>query len=143
MVDHSGADISSSSSASSPAIGGASAAGARLAVLVNGETFAPGPPANFVVQRSVGVQSVTNPEDGLFCVKPQAGAIPNNQLGRIIPTVASAYTGSVQYQAFAQYVFPRNSSCPAGTISIRTFSANSSGDLDATDNDVQFTVVVD
>ena len=138
-----GGAIATTGAGAPEAIGGGNAPDARLAVLINGEPFVPGAPADFVVQRSVGVQSVANPEEGLFCIKAQVSAIPNNQLGRIIPTVAEAYTGSAEYQSYATYVFPRHPNCPPGTISIRTYSANDLGNLNTANNDVQFTVVVD
>jgi hypothetical protein len=125
------------------AIGGASAPGARLAVMVDGNPFTAGPPADFTVNRSVGVQSVINPVGGLFCIRPQAGLFPNSQLTRIVPSIAVGYNGSGQYRAFAQYLFPRGSQCPANTFAIRTFSEDPGGTLQTDDNDVQFTVVVD
>lgn len=129
--------------AGAEAIGGGSASSARMAALINGSQFAPGPPPNFGVVRSVGVQSVSNPQAGLFCVRPDPGVIPPSQISKLIPTVAATFVGSAQFQVWAQYVSPRPGPCQVGTIGVRTFSADESGNLDNDDNDVAFTIVVD
>ena len=129
-----------SAGGSSEAIGGASST-ARLALMVNGEPFAPGGGPDFNVIRSKGVQSVTNPTEGWWCVRPTS-AIPAAQISRLVVSVESLYTGSATYENWAQYVSPRFG-CPAGTISIATFSADATGALDTADNDVAFSVVID
>jgi len=125
------------------AIGGASTSEARMAALINGSVFAPGPPPNFGVVRSVGVENVTNPEEGTFCIKPDPSIIPASQISKLIPTVTASYVGSAEFQVFAQYVSPRPNVCQVGTVAVTTFSADSGGNLDTADNDVAFTIVVD
>jgi hypothetical protein len=132
------------SSGATEALGGGSASHARMAALINGSEYnVPGPPPNFGIVRSVAVRSVTNPADGTFCIRPDPVAIPTAQVSKLIPTVAATFSGSAEYQAFAQYVTPRPASCPVGSIGVFTFSANAAGNLDTADNDVAFTIVVD
>ena len=133
------------SSGTAEALGGGSASHARMAALINGSEYnVPGPPPNFGIVRSVAVRSVTNPADGTFCIRARPGRHPHRPGVRLIPTVAATFSGSAEYQAFAQYVTPRPASCSGGERSASSPSPPTrTGNLDTADNDVAFTIVVD
>ena len=102
---------------------------ARLVVFVDGN------PSGRVIRRSVGVQSVTNPAPGRFCVNPNdaSGVSPGNT----VPIVSTEYIGTSGFDGFAQWNSSRQG-CPPGTFTISTFDASEAEPL----NDVAFTVLV-
>jgi len=102
---------------------------ARVLVHVDGQ------PSGRVIKRSRGVQSVTNPVPGRFCLRPTAasGVSPANT----VPIVSTEYIGTSGFDGFAQWNASRQG-CPGGTFAINTFDASESRAL----NDVSFTVVV-
>jgi hypothetical protein len=136
-------DKPATESAAAEAGGVAAAPGARMAVIIDGNEFAAGGPADFVIIRSVGVQSVTNPAAGTFCIRPKTSAIPTAQVGRLVPSATPIYPGTSQWRAWIQYLTPRPDACPAGTLAFYTFTENGGGALNTEDNNVAFTVVVD
>jgi hypothetical protein len=138
-----GRDKPASESATREAAAAAAAPGARMAIIIDGNEFAAGGPADFSIVRSVGVQSVTNPEAGTFCIKPKTAAIPVAQVGRLVPTATPIYPGTSQWRAWIQYLTPRPAACPAGSLAFYTFTESGSGALNTEDNNVAFTVVVD
>lgn len=108
----------------------AQAPGARLALYVQGGATA----GTFNVVRQQGVVSVTNPSDGLYCIRPVAGVAP----AKVVPSVSTEYANTAGYDGLAQWAVTRGP-CPTGTIRVMTFHVNGSGPL----NQVAFTVVVD
>jgi len=131
-----------SAAGATEALGGASAPTARMSIIVNGNAYVAGPPADFGITRSAGVAAVTNPEAGTFCIRPTAAAVPANQVGKLIPSVTVTFNGTDEYMAFAQYVTPRPPACPLGSIAVYTFTADDTGVVTAPNNDVAFSVVV-
>ena len=108
----------------------AQAPSARLAVLIDGGD---GPAPNFVILRQKGVLSVTNPQLGVFCIKPSNTKV--NVL-KIVPNVSTEFGLSNANDDTAQW----NSTpleCPSGTIEVLTFHVNN-----AHENNVGFTVTV-
>jgi hypothetical protein len=103
--------------------------GARLVAHVNGEA------SGFQLKRQEGVQTVTNPTAGRFCIRPTvaAGLVVN----KIVPSVSTDYYATLGFDAFAQWNSARHG-CPVGTITINTFDAGTG----MPQNDVAFTVVV-
>ena len=104
---------------------------ARLVVFVDGNN-----PRSRVIKRSLGVQQVTNPVPGRFCINPTdaSGVSPGNT----VPTVATEYIGTSGFDGFAQWNSSRQG-CPVGTFTVNTFDASEGTPL----NDVAFTFVVD
>jgi hypothetical protein len=98
--------------------------------------FVDGNPVGRVVKRSLGVQTVTNPRPGRFCVRPTeaSGVSPANT----VPIVATEYIGTSGFDGLAQWNASRQG-CPAGTFSINAFDASEGTPL----NDVAFTIVVE
>ena len=94
-----------------------------------------GNPGGRVVKRSFGVQNVTNPAPGRFCIRPTAesGVSPADS----VPTVATDYFGTAGFDGFAQWNSSRQG-CPVGTFAVNTFDASEASAL----NDVAFTLVV-
>jgi hypothetical protein len=103
---------------------------ARLVVFVDGNN-----PRSRTIKRAVGVQQVTNPVVGRFCVNPTdaSGVSP----GDTVPTVATEYIGTSGFDGFAQWNSSRQG-CPVGTFTVNTFDASTGTPL----NDVAFTFVV-
>jgi hypothetical protein len=103
---------------------------ARVIVFVDGNN-----PRTRVVKRSVGVQSVTNPVPGRFCLRPTAAS--GVDTADTVPIVSTEYIGTGGYDGFAQWNSTRQG-CPQGTFTINTFDASQGAPL----NDVAFTVLI-
>lgn len=104
---------------------------ARLAVLISGGTST----GSFFLRRQVGVAQVSNPDVGVFCIKPtvSSGVKPS----KAVPIVSAEYTYTVGFDSFAMWDSGRTG-CPTGNIQVNTF--DSAADTRA--NSVSFTVVV-
>ena len=110
----------------------AQAPNARLAVLIDGNN----PTGTFTVIRKKGVAMVTNPLDGVFCIKPSNAKV---NVGRIVPNVTTEwhYTKTVGYtQALWDSA---GASCPAGTIEVNAITSDAG---QTSQNDVGFSVTV-
>jgi hypothetical protein len=103
---------------------------ARVVVFVDGNN-----PRTRIIKRSVGVQSVTNPVPGRFCLRPTPGS--GVDTANAVPTVSTEYIGTSGFDGFAQWNSSRQG-CPQGTFTINTFDASLGTPL----NDVAFTVVI-
>ena len=103
---------------------------ARVIVFVDGNN-----PRSRIVKRSAGVQTVTNPVPGRFCLRPTAasGVDPADT----VPIVSTEYIGTSGFDGFAQWNSSRQG-CPQGTFTINTFDASEGTPL----NDVAFTVLI-
>jgi hypothetical protein len=110
----------------------AQAPNARLVVHVNGNDFGSG----FNIRRAKGVAVVTNPSEGIYCIRPN---VPNMALTRIVPSVSVDWTESPDNAVTAQWASNRRS-CPRGNIGIVTMNGSSGTWVDS--NNVGFTVVV-
>jgi hypothetical protein len=91
------------------------------------------------IVRSKGVQSVSNPFIGTYCIRPTAasGVSPRN----VVPVVTVDYDRSVYNEVMAQYS-DTGLDCPSGTVEVLTFDDRN---LDAAyfdSNLVGFTIVV-
>ncbi len=96
--------------------------------------FVDGNPSGRVIKRSVGVQSVTNPAPGRFCLNPSAAGVSP---GNTVPIVTTEYIGTSGFDGFAQWNSSRQG-CPPGNYTINTFDASEAEPL----NDLSFTVVI-
>ena len=103
---------------------------ARVVVFVDGNN-----PRTRVVKRSAGVQSVTNPVPGRFCVRPTVAS--GVDTADTVPIVSTEYIGTSGFDGFAQWNSSRQG-CPQGTFTINTFDASTGTAL----NDVAFTVLI-
>lgn len=108
----------------------AQAPGARMAVYVQGGAAA----GTFTVVRQQGVVSVSNPANGVYCIKPVAGVSP----AKIVPMVSTEYSNTAGFDSLAQWSVEK-AGCPSGTFRISTFDVSVGGLF----NQVAFTVVVD
>lgn len=111
------------------AIGGA-ASNARLAAIID---------AGGSVVRSKGVQSVTHPYVGAYCIRPSSTSGVN--AGNIVPSVSVDYDGSAFNEAMAQYS-DAGADCPLGTIEVLTFGDGDHNAVYADSDGVGFTIVV-
>ena len=109
-------------------IGGAQAPYARLAVVVN---------QNGSVLRSKGVRAVTNPDPGIYCIRPARSA--RIKFGRYVPSVSVEWGNSAGDGLLAQW-HATASHCPAKRIEVHTYNGDD-GTWDP-DGNVAFTVVV-
>ena len=89
--------------------------------------------------RSKGVQSVTNPFFGTYCVRPTAASGVNPRT--IVPVITVDYDRSTFNEVMAQYsdVGP---DCPLGTIEVLTFDDRNLDAIYFDSNSVGFTIVV-
>jgi hypothetical protein len=110
----------------------AQAPNARLVAHINGNDHGSG----FQIRRAKGVALVTNPADGIYCIRPTD---PRMVLGRIVPSVSVDWSESPVNAVMAQWSSTRRG-CPRRTISIITI-VGQDGTWDETNN-VGFTVVV-
>jgi hypothetical protein len=110
----------------------AQAPNARLVVHVNGNDYGSG----FTIKRAKGVAAVTNPSNGIFCIRPSD---PRMVLTRIVPSVSVDWTESPDNAVTAQWASNRRS-CPRGNIGIVTMNGSTGTWVDS--NNVGFTVVV-
>ena len=123
--DDKGADATAESGAEATVA--AQAPYARMALYINGN------PGGFAILRAKGVISVSNPQPGVFCIRPVAAIAPS----RVVPNVSTDFYSTGGFDTFAQWNSGRTS-CPAGRIQVNTFDASST----AAFNDVAFTVTV-
>ena len=101
----------------------------RVAVWVDGQGS-----GSYLLRRGKGVTSVTNPQDGTFCIR---SGLSGFHPSRVFPVVSVDYSLSEQNTSMAQWRSNRPF-CPAGTIEIHTFDSQTGLD----DNTVSFTVVI-
>lgn len=118
------------SSPAREALGGAQAPNARLVAVVDGGATA----GNFVVRRGKNIQSVTNPDTGIFCITPRPGA--GITPGAAVPIVSTEFDGTPSDNHFANWDRTPDD-CGPGKIEVQAFELGV-GDV----NDVGFTVVV-
>ena len=107
----------------------ADAPGARLALVVDvGDTL-----GITHIHQNKGVQSVTNPATGIFCVKaaPSTGI----RAGRAVPMVSTEWNFSANDQTVVQWNSNRQI-CTAGTFEVRSF------DTGGQQNNAGFTMVI-
>ena len=109
----------------------AEAPNARLAALVSGGASA----GSFTVRRQVGVAQITNPQAGVYCVKPAAGT--GVKPAKAVPIVGTEYANTSGFDSFAMWNSARPS-CPTGNIEVDTFDSSA----EARVNPVSFTIVV-
>jgi uncharacterized protein YbjT (DUF2867 family) len=107
----------------------ADAPGARLALVLDANETV----GITHIHQNKGVQSVTNPATGIFCVKaaPSAGI----RAGRAVPTVTVEWNFSANDQTVVQWNAVRQI-CGAGTFEVRGF------DTGGDQNNVGFTMVI-
>lgn len=102
----------------------------RVAVWVNGGVNE----GEYTVVRGKGVSAVTNPDPGLFCIRPNVSGLHPS---RVIPMVSVEWSLSTANDAAAQWRSVR-SLCPAGTLEFLTFNATTG----VPNQDTSFTVVI-
>ena len=103
---------------------------ARVVVFVDGNN-----PRSRIIKRSVGVQALTNPVPGRFCLRPTVAS--GVDTANTVPIVSTEYIGTSGFDGFAQWNSARQG-CPQGTFTINTFDASLGTPL----NDVAFTVLI-
>jgi hypothetical protein len=114
--------------ASASRIGGAQARYARLVAVVDRDGS---------VLRSKGVKAVTNPDPGIYCIRP--GKAARIKFGRYVPSVSVEWGNSAGNGLLAQW-HASGAHCAARRIEVHTYNGDD-GSWDA-DGDVAFTVVV-
>ncbi len=92
-----------------------------------------------VIIRNKGVQSVSNPYIGTYCIKPTvaSGVNPRN----IVPVLTVDYDRSAYNEVMAQYS-DIGLDCPSGTIEVLTFDDRNYDAAYFDSNLVGFTIVV-
>ena len=115
-----------------PILVNAQARDARLVVHIDGNAGL----NTFNIARAKGVTAVTNPAEGLYCIRPN---VPGLQPARIVPAVSVDWSTSPTNAVMAQWKSNRGA-CPVGNIAIVTINGED-GTWDE-DNNVGFTVVV-
>jgi hypothetical protein len=115
---------------SATAMAAVAVANARLAAIID---------QGGVVIRSKGVQSVTNPFIGTYCIRPTSasGVNPRN----VVPVLTVDFDGTSYNEAMAQYS-DVGTDCPAGTIEVLTFDDRNHDAFYLDSNRVGFTIVV-
>ena len=113
--------------ASHRAIGGAQAPNARIAAFVQ---------AGGAVVRSKGIDAVTHPSAGLYCVDPKSATFDVN---KAVPTLSIDWSTSLGDALMAHWR-SAGIGCPAGEFAVLTFDGED-GSFDLSDA-VSFTFIV-
>ena len=124
---HASNDARADKSSTARAIGGAQAPNSRIAAFVN---------QGGAVNRSKGINAVSHPSTGLYCLDPKNATFDTT---RVVPSVSVDWSTSLGDALMAQW---RSSGigCPAGWLSVLTFDGED-GSFDLS-NQVSFTLVV-
>lgn len=102
----------------------------RVAVWVNGGAEE----GQYAVVRGKGISAVTNPDPGLWCVRPNVSGLHPS---KVVPMTSVEYSGSTTFNDAIQWRSIRTL-CPAGTLEFLSFQLGSG----VPNNDVSFTVMI-
>lgn len=94
-----------------------------------------GPHAANYVYRAKGVQEVTHPETGVYCIKPSG----TWSVAKVVPAVTVEW-GASSGNALLAFYRDDSNSCPAGYIEVRTYNFDSGTPVE--EDTVAFTIVV-